>query len=219
MYSWSKRSSTVRKADFQRRTVQISQLEQKLDGLVSILTNSGLAHDEISVNAAQSLAGMAQAPGSTVSSDARMSFPDTRASISCLAPGRSKAPPEDIVADQTVVGYAFGRVENQPVTLHDPPIPGHTSSSQTPEELLGIFRQYLARQVPFIALSLDMTALELEEERPFLYRSLIMAASFNDASHQMVLGDAILKSFADAFLVQGIKTLDLLQGLLVFLSW
>lgn len=207
---------------FGRRTAQIAQLEQKLDGLVSILTgksNEVPMHDDISLSAAQSLAGLSQTPSSGVSIDDQLSYSDSTPSHTEQAtqvtnlqtePQPRSRPPKCIFKD------VFMQPQEDLVAR---PLSGHTSSSQTPEELLQIFRIHLARQVPFIVIPEDITALELEEKNPYLYRSMMVAASYEDASHQIALGLGIMKSFADAFLMRGEKSLDLMQGLLVFISW
>jgi hypothetical protein len=88
-----------------------------------------------------------------------------------------------------------------------------------PNELLDIFRRDLARQVPFISLPAHITAQILSEERPFLYRAIITVASYHDSVHQIALGQELVKYLMEHLLLLGEKNLDLLQGLLVYVSW
>ncbi|TVY39367.1 Transcriptional regulator [Lachnellula subtilissima] len=92
-------------------------------------------------------------------------------------------------------------------------------STSNADELLDVFRQKLARQVPFIFVPGQMSALTLYRERPFLYQAIITVASYHDSVHQIDLGHQFLKHLTEHLVLQGHKNLDMLQGLLVYITW
>jgi hypothetical protein len=93
------------------------------------------------------------------------------------------------------------------------------SANPTPDELLNIFRQNLAWQVPFVLIPPGMNAQRLSEDRPFLYQAIVFAASYHDSLHQLELGQQFIKDVTEHLVILGEKSLDLLQGLLVHTSW
>ena len=92
-------------------------------------------------------------------------------------------------------------------------------STSNADDLLDVFRQKLARQVPFIFVPRQMSALTLNRERPFLYQAIVTVASYHDSVHQIDLGHQFLKHLTEHLVLQGHKNLDMLQGLLVYITW
>ncbi|TVY89145.1 Transcriptional regulator [Lachnellula willkommii] len=97
--------------------------------------------------------------------------------------------------------------------------PDPSRSTTDPDELLDVFRRKLARQVPFISVPEQMSALNLYRERPFLYQAIVTVSSYHDSVHQIDLGHQFLKHITEHLVVQGFKNLDMLQGLLVYTTW
>jgi hypothetical protein len=64
-----------------------------------------------------------------------------------------------------------------------------------------------------------MNAQRLSEDRPFLYEAIIFAASYHDSVHHLELGQQFIKDVTEHLVILGEKSLDLLQGLLVYTSW
>jgi hypothetical protein len=87
-----------------------------------------------------------------------------------------------------------------------------------PDALLNIFKNSLARLVPFISIPSAMSAENLSRERPFLYRAIIAVASFHNSVHQVGLYQELIRHLMERLLILGEKNIDLLQGLLVFTS-
>ncbi|KUJ10553.1 uncharacterized protein LY89DRAFT_263864 [Mollisia scopiformis] len=88
-----------------------------------------------------------------------------------------------------------------------------------PDELLDLFRQNLARQVPFILIPELTTAEILAREKPFLYEAIIAAASYHDSVHQLALGKKFLARISENVVLLGNRNLDMLQGLMVYITW
>lgn len=87
------------------------------------------------------------------------------------------------------------------------------------EKILGEFRGVMSYFFPFVMLPQQATAATIRKERPNLYRACIFAGCRRYPVWQRELAECILKHTAEAMLVYGERSLDLLQGLLVFVSW
>ncbi|KAF4461180.1 cercosporin resistance [Fusarium albosuccineum] len=72
---------------------------------------------------------------------------------------------------------------------------------------------------PFVLVPEHMTALELREHRPFLWKAVMMVGCFLDGARQIKLGEELLTEIGRAAVVDGLKTLDLLHGLQILVSW
>lgn len=88
-----------------------------------------------------------------------------------------------------------------------------------PDALLSIFQTRLASQVPFVVIPPNMTAKAFSREKPFLYMVVMMAASYEDSGTQLALGKKILEYIAERLILRGEKSMDLLQGLLIYICW
>jgi hypothetical protein len=97
--------------------------------------------------------------------------------------------------------------------------PDKQRTLKDPNELLRIFRQDLAQLTPFVKIPLHMDAQSLSVERPFLYQAIMTVSSYHDSTHQTSLGQEFIREITENLVFQAKKNLDLLQGLLVFISW
>lgn len=64
-----------------------------------------------------------------------------------------------------------------------------------------------------------MTALELREHRPFLWKAVMMVGLFLDGARQVKLGQELLAEIGRAAVVDGLNSLDLLQSLQMLVAW
>ncbi|KAF8861021.1 hypothetical protein BDZ45DRAFT_713411 [Acephala macrosclerotiorum] len=132
----------------------------------------------------------------------------------------SRTPPDDVSASQRLDGDVPPIVRDlrfQPMAVI-PPMP----TAMTPADsgaLLDIFRDSLARQVPFISIPADVTAATLSSQRPFVYRAIIGSASYYDSFRQIELGQEFLRHVTETLLFRERGNLDMLQGLLIFITW
>jgi hypothetical protein len=88
-----------------------------------------------------------------------------------------------------------------------------------PDGMLSTFQDRMASQVPFVVIPQCMTAGILRREKPFLYMAVMMVASFEDTGTQLALGRKGLEHMVERLILRGEKSMDLLQGLLIYLSW
>jgi hypothetical protein len=85
--------------------------------------------------------------------------------------------------------------------------------------MLGIFRSKLMPLFPFIVLPADITVEQLERQRPFLHKAILLEACYKDSTRQLRLGRELLRDFTEAAFIRPRKSDDLLQGLLLYLAW
>lgn len=97
---------------------------------------------------------------------------------------------------------------------------GLVPHSISPSEATACLQAFRARVkcFPFVHVPDTVSAAQLQHDRPLLWLS-ITASCAPSASHQRALVDCLRARIADQALVQNIRSLDLLQGLLGFLGW
>lgn len=88
-----------------------------------------------------------------------------------------------------------------------------------PDAMLSIFQNRMASQVPFVVIPQNMTADILRKEKPFVYMAVMIVCSFENTGIQMALGKKMLEYITERLILRGEKSMDLLQGLLIYLSW
>ncbi|EED15316.1 conserved hypothetical protein [Talaromyces stipitatus ATCC 10500] len=171
---------------------QIAQLEQKVNSLVSLLGASQQSLDNGMLNVIT--------PEST--------GPTSSASVSMSAPlNPRQAISQDLPTTQ--------QYELEPTSFAPP----EGRPNKSPDDLLDNFRRDMAHQAPFISVPLQMSAQALSRERPFLYRAIMTVASYHDSVHQLQMGQELVKYMMEHLIVLSEKSLDLLQGLLVYINW
>lgn len=87
------------------------------------------------------------------------------------------------------------------------------------EELLSTFKTQMIPHFPFIVIYPHENAQHLRREKPFLFLAILSTASFADMPLQRLLGNETKKFIASHMVLNGEVSLELLQGLLVFLAW
>ncbi|KYK60084.1 hypothetical protein DCS_01218 [Drechmeria coniospora] len=92
------------------------------------------------------------------------------------------------------------------------PLPGEAGV------LLEQYHDAFAHLFPFVPVP-NVTAAELRTERPFLWKAVMMASCIFDAARQAKLGEELLADIGKAAVVDGERSLDLLQGLEVLVAW
>ncbi|KIX02452.1 uncharacterized protein Z518_08393 [Rhinocladiella mackenziei CBS 650.93] len=179
------------------KSTRVSQLEQRLDTLTSLLTTRGGAN-EIPDPPNPSL------PTPPVSStNERRSLndfnhgPDPDAWVNpCKAPPIKQTLREE--ADEF---------------FHTPLAP------VMEEKLFSHFRTEMSQYFPFVVVPPDATAVAFKEGKPFLFRCCVTAACHPDPHVQRQLVEELLRYLGDRMLLNSERSLDLLQGVLVLIAW
>ncbi|KAK4456185.1 hypothetical protein QBC34DRAFT_287132 [Podospora aff. communis PSN243] len=87
------------------------------------------------------------------------------------------------------------------------------------ETLLTTYKDNLAHLFPFAVVPPHLSSYELREKKPFFWKAIMMEAYLNDGARQIALGNELLRDISEAAILRPQKSLDLLQGLQVLISW
>ncbi|KAL2825081.1 hypothetical protein BDW59DRAFT_172572 [Aspergillus cavernicola] len=90
---------------------------------------------------------------------------------------------------------------------------------ETAERYLGTFKTKLTPHFPFVVVPPDVSIKQLRQEKPFLCLAVLASASYENMPLQRTLGAEFKKVVASRMIIGGEISFDLLQGLLVFLTW
>ncbi|KIW22422.1 uncharacterized protein PV07_12309 [Cladophialophora immunda] len=90
---------------------------------------------------------------------------------------------------------------------------------ESDETLLSIYTNQLASHFPFVVIPTGTTAKQLRETRPFLMQVIGMVASVRYLHSMRGQSRAVLKHIHDVMLMRSERSLDLLQGILIFLGF
>jgi hypothetical protein len=95
------------------------------------------------------------------------------------------------------------------------------SALDTPEDevLLDRYQRLMAPNMPFVVLPLGTSASSLAKTEPFLMHAIRVVTYFHNTSQQQVLAKDLMRQICERLLMNGEKSLGLLQGLLIFLNW
>jgi len=97
-------------------------------------------------------------------------------------------------------------------------IPLDQNDVQT-ERFIEIFKTHMSPQFPFVIAPAHISAHELEKEKPFLYHAIVVVVSCKDVAKQTILRKDFMAGLCEKVLIQNKKSLDILQGLLIFIAW
>lgn len=85
--------------------------------------------------------------------------------------------------------------------------------------LLDRFKNFFVKHFPFVTIPVDMSSEKLRQEKPYLYRTIMMVAAHDEPVRQLEMGKEILLGFSTILLLKAEKSLDLLQAMLVYNAW
>ncbi|PVH86167.1 hypothetical protein DL98DRAFT_582755 [Cadophora sp. DSE1049] len=190
-----------------KRPTHVAQLEQKLDTLVELLSgpNRGDTREEHRSGSSSSppkspapthqLRIMSPPSNVTTSTESASFSPQNFAAAS----SSTQDPYDSYVAQPRVYNFEFGNREASFLLLE--------------------YRTQQADQLPFVVIPPDATSESLRRERPMLWKAIMTAASYQHPLRQEALGWKLMEEFASRIMLRAEKSLDLLQALLVHLTW
>lgn len=119
------------------------------------------------------------------------------------------------------VNYLKADNSNPPVSLPvESVLPGHTvwPESQAAEALCFVFRSELSIFFPFVTPPNKPVSV-LRQSHPCLFKAMVVAASYQNRALQIRRGAALTEELAKRLLIDGEKTRDILQALLITIAW
>ena len=99
------------------------------------------------------------------------------------------------------------------VVLHD------LGSPAAADRRLETFRRDFINYFPFVVVPPTVSVEALRSDNPFLFLCIMAVTSFEDPKLQRRLGQEIKKQICDRLVMGHEVSMDLLQGLLVFVAW
>ena len=176
---------------------RVAQLEEKLDSLVSLLKTTQQPAEE---NPPNLTLGRRLEPSSTV-------WPST---VPITPPSYSTTP---VLAEKV---QQISRSDMLPVVLDSSQ---SRLSPDDPDVLLAFFRDEMSGQFPFVIIPSSTTAAEFRRTKPFLFKAVIAVAYVHDFAGQGEMCQGLVDYLSTNLLLEGEMSLDLFQGLLVFIAW
>ncbi|OHW98854.1 hypothetical protein CSPAE12_02544 [Colletotrichum incanum] len=98
-------------------------------------------------------------------------------------------------------------------------VPGFSLSAVKAEEYLDIYRTRLVPNFPFVPIYPNITAAELHGKKRFLFWCIMQAVVPQTAAVQKAVDDWVRRHAAMHVIVLKEKTIELLQGLMVYVAW
>jgi hypothetical protein len=201
----------------------VGKLEEKLDGLVSLIKST---QDIRSSQTAE--------PGQQLRSDIsplNMMTPfDNRGTHSTVVSSlQEQAGWKTSISQNGQSPPNFVPIRQAPSLTSGPGITRYPNSDQIAsnsfmptffegDTLLDIFRDQLTPQFPFIVLPDSVSANNLYNERPFFYLCIVAVTS-RDTVQQQGLGKLVMKQLATRVFEKSERNLDLLLGALTYTAW
>ncbi|OAL38891.1 hypothetical protein AYO20_01642 [Fonsecaea nubica] len=115
---------------------------------------------------------------------------------------------------------------NSPLQLSTVPLLSLTAcfdqfikSSDEARLMLDVFRNEFMPYFPFVIIQPHTSLEELREQKPFLLMVVMLVTCRHDIPRQTALGKTLKELIGQKMMTYGEQSLDLLQGLLVYLAW
>ncbi|KAI9172169.1 endoplasmic reticulum membrane protein [Paramyrothecium foliicola] len=189
---------------FNTKGRKTAQIEEKLEGLYSLLrqsggvANTGVGSDSISIPEELSSVLSTRHRSTSASSPESLGISSDSQSWSVPSTYNSMAPASCICRSDGIEA---------------PPPPGNDDA------LLNIFREDLQGVCPFVIVAPEVTAADLKATRPFLMAAIRMVASYRSLRSMRAQMYHLMKYIGDRMLIRSERSLDLLLGLIVIVQW
>ncbi|KAK4935066.1 hypothetical protein LTR10_023798 [Elasticomyces elasticus] len=177
---------------------RVAQLEEKINNLTSLLTSSKPA-DEVPTQPHSHAQQSLPTPPVSITHEPYQPCRHSRS----YAKITTKPPPENSTSDDADK-KGFFRTQ----------LP-----SAIEERLFSDFRTYMNGYFPYVVIPPEVSSASVRENKPFLFRTCIAVACHVDPPVQRQLGEELFRYIGERMLLKGEKSLDLLQGILVLVSW
>jgi hypothetical protein len=108
--------------------------------------------------------------------------------------------------------------EARPSLSHSRTVKSPKLTMQRASMLLSQFHR-MSPSFPFISVPQNITVQKMSVERPFLLLAILTVASMSDFGLHCMLNERFRMVLSAKVVIQGEKSLDYLQGLVVYLAW
>ena len=102
----------------------------------------------------------------------------------------------------------------------DDPDHASTETNETNTDILfDRYQRLMAHHMPFVVFPTGTDVSNLTKNKPFLLQAIKTAAFFHDTAAQQIMVKDLIREISERVLINGEKSLDLLQGMLVIGNW
>ena len=126
---------------------------------------------------------------------------------------------EDAPADFRAVAVGYDCLPSASVQCTSEIICGLDPCPEEADNLLNVFKIQMAEHFPFVVIPASTTAQCLRRDKPFLYQMIILSASSRNLWEPNACKRLVSEYLGLHVLVREERSLELLQGLLVYISW
>ncbi|KAJ0159597.1 hypothetical protein CTA2_9414 [Colletotrichum tanaceti] len=217
-------SNPIRRRSKKPPSSRTAQLEEKLDGLVMLLRQSGRPDLPADLGVDFNMPGVIPSSSSTTTATA-VSDPssDMRRSSEFFSAAAAAAAASSSSLSRRDGGNDRARADSLPTPTQtaSPEGPGYGDELPSPDEAEALFEAFRGQNLqyfPFLSFRATMTAQELRAERPFLWICIMTVAS-RVSSQQLALGQRVRQIVSQKLVVENERSIDYLLGLLVILGW
>ncbi|KIW95391.1 uncharacterized protein Z519_03975 [Cladophialophora bantiana CBS 173.52] len=119
------------------------------------------------------------------------------------------------IPSRVITSWSLNSVDMAPAAYIDLSI----NNGREAEIVLQSFRSEMTTLFPFVVIPPSMTFVEMRQKKPFLVLAILMVCYRQDPARQTTIAHKLREMVSHSMLVQGKKSLDMLQALLVYLSW
>ncbi|MCJ1455777.1 hypothetical protein MMC28_006133 [Mycoblastus sanguinarius] len=145
------------------------------------------------------------------------SYPPMSYNPAMNTPGMSSEPHPHYIPGAGIPSAEHPRVTG-PIVLGDADVVGRgLLHADTANELFNHYTNHMTRQMPIVVLPNDSSSEYMRNAKPVLFLAILSVASVHDL--QAKLTKEITRLLADHVTVNGEKSLELLQALLVITTW
>ncbi|KAI4939834.1 uncharacterized protein J4E92_001120 [Alternaria infectoria] len=128
-------------------------------------------------------------------------------------------------APLTVTPSATGSVDttasarDATLEMDDSDLASMETNETNTEILFDRYQRLMAPHMPFVVVPTGTDVSRLANNKPFLLQAIKAVAFFHDTAVQQILVKDLVREISDRVLINGEKSLDLLQGMLVIGNW
>lgn len=184
------------------KAVRVGQLEQKLDNIVNLLSQRQPAIPTLAVQPT-SLGSASQTLNPSVASSKDSGKPVHLRSI-------FPSPPRSYGGSLASFPHQFTEANNLPDL-------GLTRREEAIR--LRVFRERMIQYCPFVIIPSGISTQTLCQQEPFLFSTIMLAAANRGISYQKSIGRKLMEYMSVHLILNGEKSLDLLEGILVLITW
>ncbi|MCJ1433461.1 hypothetical protein MMC27_002823 [Xylographa pallens] len=207
----------------QQKTARLAQLEERLESIVALLTSPQQPVQE--KEHSYPSPGPSQLGSSipTPSNDCPDGLSMVRSRNSCNSSSQDSVfvsyMQEDAPSDFRAVAGGCNILPSASVQCTSEIIFGLDPSPEEADNLLNVFKVQMAEHFPFVVIPAATTAQCLRRDKPFLYQMIILSASSRNLWEPDACRRLVNEYLGLHVLVREERSLELLQGLLVYISW